>query len=74
MNFINEINISPAEEARFQENYKIARDALTQCQNNKNLQSCLHCATLFTCSIREHYVQATYESMSKGQEGAFDFN
>lgn len=58
----------------FQENHKRAIQSLKQCQASKNLHSCLHCPTLFSCSTREQYIKATYESMSKGQEGAFDFN
>jgi len=46
---------------------------LAECQNSKNLTSCLACEKLFDCDIRDNYVQAVYDSMSKGGTGGFEF-
>lgn len=46
---------------------------LKECQENKKLKSCFNCEELFTCQIREDYVKATYNSMSKGETGGFEF-
>lgn len=47
---------------------------LQQCQQDKNQSSCLKCENLIGCEIRNAYVQAVYDSMSKGNQGDFDFN
>ncbi|TLD82462.1 hypothetical protein [Helicobacter trogontum] len=73
MDFFSETQ-KTIDEDIFLENYNNALTALTQCQNSKGLSSCFSCNMLFDCTIREQYVSATYESMSKGEEGAFDFN
>jgi len=31
------------------------------------------CDKLFECALRDEYVKAVYESMSKGQGGGFEF-
>jgi len=46
---------------------------LQQCQESKNLPSCTACAELLTCTIRQTYIKAVYESMSKGGGGGFEF-
>jgi hypothetical protein len=46
---------------------------LKECQENKSLKSCMNCTELFECKIREDYVKATYNSMSKGETGGFEF-
>lgn len=43
------------------------------CQKEKHVQSCLKCDQLLKCELRESYVKAVYESMSKGQGGGFEF-
>lgn len=73
MDFFSETQ-KQIDEDIFLENYRNALVALTQCQNSKKITSCFSCSLLFNCLIREQYVSATYESMSKGEEGAFDFN
>lgn len=72
MDFANEMNIRVND--GFLENHRQAIQALKQCQSSKGLQSCLNCQSIFTCNTRNQYIKATYESMSKGQEGAFNFN
>lgn len=47
---------------------------LQQCQHDKSLKSCSLCESLIGCEVRDAYVKAVYESMSKGQQGNFDFN
>ena len=44
-----------------------------QCQKDKNLDSCMKCEKLIGCELRKQYVQVTYESMSKGEIGGFEF-
>ncbi len=44
-----------------------------QCQKDKNLDSCMKCDKLIGCDLRKEYVQTTYESMSKGEIGGFEF-
>ena len=46
---------------------------LKMCQQKRNLKSCFECKELIGCTIRKAYVQAVYESMSKGQSGGFEF-
>jgi hypothetical protein len=49
------------------------KSKLEACQKEKHLQSCLKCDQLLHCELREEYVKAVYESMSKGQGGGFEF-
>ena len=46
---------------------------LENCQKEKHIQSCLKCNQILECELRELYVKAVYESMSKGQGGGFEF-
>ncbi len=46
---------------------------LQQCQSDHALESCLKCASLLDCQLRDAYVKAVYESMSKGHGGGFEF-
>lgn len=46
---------------------------LEECQKSKNLTSCLECEKLLDCVIRDEYIQAVYDSMSKGESGGFEF-
>ncbi|CAM3338482.1 hypothetical protein [Helicobacter labetoulli] len=47
---------------------------LQQCQQSKSFTSCSQCESFLLCQTRQEYVKAVYESMSKGQQGDFDFN
>ncbi|MGC9350973.1 MAG: hypothetical protein ACP5D3_03210 [Sulfurovum sp.] len=49
------------------------KSKLEACQKEKELKSCLKCDQFLHCEIREAYVKAVYESMSKGQGGGFEF-
>lgn len=56
-------------EQNFEEKLKI----LKECQSSKNLDSCMKCDKMYECQTRKDYVDATYQSMIKGQSGGFDF-
>lgn len=44
-----------------------------ECQKSKGHVSCMKCEHLIGCDLRKQYVQVTYESMSKGEIGGFEF-
>ena len=46
---------------------------LQQCQNSKNLSSCMKCNEILQCQTRDIYIKAVYESMNKGSGGGFEF-
>ncbi len=46
---------------------------LKKCQEEKHLKSCLGCDKVNDCELRDNYVKAVYESMSKGEGGGFEF-
>jgi len=46
---------------------------LENCQKQHNVSSCLKCDKLLNCELRDTYVKAVYDSMSKGKGGGFEF-
>ncbi|MDA3945282.1 MAG: hypothetical protein PF439_01190 [Helicobacteraceae bacterium] len=46
---------------------------LKKCQEEKQLKSCSLCEHYIGCETRRAYVQAVYDSMSKGETGGFEF-
>ena len=46
---------------------------LERCQKEHQVKSCLSCSQLHDCPIRDAYVHAVYNSMSKGAGGGFEF-
>ncbi len=46
---------------------------LQNCQENKGHKSCSLCELCIGCSLRDEYVKAVYNSMSKGDTGGFEF-
>jgi hypothetical protein len=46
---------------------------LKDCQDMNMLKSCLGCSKVDNCELRDSYVKAVYESMSKGEGGGFEF-
>ena len=46
---------------------------LQVCQKDKNHTSCSACALYLECDLRDEYVKAVYNSMSKGDTGGFEF-
>lgn len=57
--------------------YDLLRDEkkqiVEQCQESKNVTTCMDCEALLGCETRKEYVLAVYESMSKGESGGFEF-
>ena len=47
---------------------------LQECQQKREVDSCLKCDMIIGCEVRKEYVKASYESMNKGGRGGFDFN
>jgi len=46
---------------------------LENCQKEHSVRSCLKCEKLLNCELRDAYVKAVYDSMSKGKGGGFEF-
>jgi hypothetical protein len=46
---------------------------LQACQQQKNHITCSNCERYFDCDLRQEYVKAVYNSMSKGDTGGFEF-
>jgi hypothetical protein len=46
---------------------------LQNCQKEKNHTSCSLCSLYLECELRDEYVKAVYNSMSKGDTGGFEF-
>ena len=49
------------------------KSALEACQAEQQLTSCMSCEKLLECDIRDDYIKAVYDSMSKGTGGGFEF-
>lgn len=48
-------------------------EKLQHCQNEYKLKSCSECENYLECELRDEYVSAVYNSMSKGDTGGFEF-
>ena len=48
-------------------------EKLQTCQKAKEVKSCSACEFYLTCELRSSYVEAVYNSMSKGDTGGFEF-
>jgi len=48
-------------------------EKLHNCQQDKAHKSCSLCELYFGCDLRNEYVKAVYNSMSKGDTGGFEF-
>ena len=46
---------------------------LQACQGEQSVASCNDCERCIGCETRQAYVQAVYDSMSKGETGGFEF-
>ncbi|HED6220534.1 TPA: hypothetical protein R5X14_001196 [Campylobacter coli] len=58
----------------FEQDLDKKKEILSSCQSSKGLKSCYNCDEIFNCFTRKDYVDAVYNSMSKGKtEGGFDF-
>ncbi len=48
-------------------------EKLQTCQKEKGVKSCSDCELFLSCELRKEYVNAVYNSMSKGETGGFEF-
>jgi hypothetical protein len=46
---------------------------LEDCQKKHQVKSCSDCEHYIGCEVRKNYVNAVYNSMSKGATGGFEF-
>lgn len=46
---------------------------LEACQAEQQVKSCMSCEKIIDCEVRDAYVKAVYDSMSKGTGGGFEF-
>ena len=46
---------------------------LRECQSEKGFETCSSCELFLKCELRREYVDAVYNSMSKGDTGGFEF-
>jgi len=46
---------------------------LEACQVEHQVRSCMKCEKLLDCTLRDAYIKAVYDSMSKGTGGGFEF-
>ncbi len=46
---------------------------LQSCQREKGHETCSACTLFLECELRREYVDAVYNSMSKGDTGGFEF-
>ncbi|MDQ7046774.1 MAG: hypothetical protein Q9M39_03840 [Sulfurovum sp.] len=49
------------------------KEELEKCQISYQVNSCLKCEKLLDCTVRDAYIKALYDSMSKGAGGGFEF-
>jgi hypothetical protein len=52
---------------------KQKKSELETCQTSQQVKSCMSCEKLLECEVRDSYVKAVYDSMSKGTGGGFEF-
>jgi len=52
---------------------KAEKKKLENCQITQQVSSCLSCSKIHECEVRDAYVHAVYNSMSKGAGGGFEF-
>jgi len=48
-------------------------EKLQKCQRDKSHKTCSVCEFYLGCELRDEYVKAVYNSMSKGDTGGFEF-
>lgn len=52
---------------------KQKKSELETCQAEHLVKSCMSCEKLLDCQVRDSYIKAVYDSMSKGAGGGFEF-
>ena len=65
--------MSTVEPSVFEARLDTALETMQLCQKEKALKSCSLCDFYIGCETRRAYVQAVYDSMSKGETGGFEF-
>ncbi len=65
--------MSTVELSAFEQKLDAALATMQACQKEKGLKSCSLCEFYIGCETRRAYVQAVYDSMSKGETGGFEF-
>ena len=73
MESTEQIQTSPKSRDQWEQALDQKHSELQQCQTEHTLKSCLSCPELLECTLRDAYVKAVYESMSKGHGGGFEF-
>jgi hypothetical protein len=67
----------PNQEHREKDKFELHLDEMIEklhrCQQEKKLDSCSKCDLFLSCELRSEYIQAVYNSMSKGDTGGFEF-
>ncbi len=58
---------------RFEQRLDETMLSMQSCQKEKNVSSCSECDQFIGCAVRKEYIQAVYDSMSKGETGGFEF-
>lgn len=61
-----------AEVDKYEQEHNKALNKLKECENRVK-DSCTPCKDFFECKTRAEYVTKTYQSMSKGKTGGFEF-
>lgn len=51
----------------------VKKEEMENCQVSLHVKSCMKCEKLLDCDMRDAYVKAVYDSMSKGAGGGFEF-
>ena len=49
------------------------KSTLEICQTDHHVKSCMQCDKILDCEVRDAYIKAVYDSMSKGTGGGFEF-
>jgi hypothetical protein len=57
----------------FAQKLKEQKEILQDCQKRHKVKSCTLCKEVIGCATRKNYVNAVYQSMSKGKSGGFEF-
>ena len=65
--------MSMAEKDKFELHLDEMIVKLQKCQDEKKLKSCSKCEHFLKCQLRDDYIKAVYNSMSKGDTGGFEF-
>lgn len=66
-------SVEDTQNSEFEKKLSQQITVLQDCQNSLHVKSCMKCEKLVGCETRKAYVQAVYDSMSKGETGGFEF-